>query len=212
MKALLGTLQEKTVATPRVIIYCQSIKMCSYLYAHFHFELGEASYYPLGSRQLAENRLFAMFHSCTPQSSKDAVFQSLLDPDGVVRIVFATNALGMGVDFCGLSTVIHYGAPRSIDDYFQESGRGGRSGEDSRSVIFWKPADCPVHQQPTTQHEQESKEVREYVENSTECRRKLLLQHFDPANAKNGVSQGKCCDVCAAALPASCEDEVEDQS
>ena len=49
---------------------------------------------------------------------------------GVVRIVFATIALGMGVNLLDVNTVIHYGAPRSIDDYFQESGRGGRSGGD----------------------------------------------------------------------------------
>jgi len=199
MEALLSTLREKILATPRVIVYCQSIMMCSYLYAHFHYELGEASYHPLGSPELAENRLFAMFHSCTPQRNKDVVFQSLMDPDGVVRVVFATNALGMGVDFRGLSTIYHYGAPHSIDDYFQESGRGGRSGENSMSVIFWKPADCPMRQQPTLQYEKEVNEVRRYVENSTECRRKLLLQHFDPANVNSGTNGVNCCDVCAAA-------------
>ena len=181
-------------------MYCPSIKMCSHLYAHFHFELGAASYHPLGSTELAQNRLFAMFHSCTSQRSKDVVFQSFLDLDGVVRVVFATNALGMGVDFRGLCNIIHYGAPRSMDDYFQESGRGGRGGEDCKSVIFWKPADCPMKQQPTTQHEMEVNEMRMYVENSTECRRKILLQHFDPMNAKSGASKAKCCDVCAAAV------------
>ena len=195
MEAFLRTLQEKRASTPRVIVYCQSITMCSYLYAHFHFEMAEASYHPLGSAELAENRLFAMFHSCTPQRNKDVIFQSLLDPDGVVRIVFATNALGMGVDFQGVNSVVHYGAPHSMEDYFQESGRGGRSGEDSRSVIFWKPTDCPMRKQPTTQYDQEVNEVRKYVENSTECRRKLLLQHFDPDS-----NAAKCCDVCAAAV------------
>lgn len=48
--------------------------------------------------------------------------------DGIVCVVFATVALGMGVNFAALNTVYHYGAPRSIDDLFQESGRAGRSG------------------------------------------------------------------------------------
>jgi superfamily II DNA helicase RecQ len=53
----------------------------------------------------------------------------LKDPHGVVRIVFATVALGMGVNMKSVNTTWHYGAPSSLDDYLQESGRGGRSGE-----------------------------------------------------------------------------------
>ena len=64
-------------------------------------------------------------------------------PDGVVRIVFATVALGMGVNLQGVNTIIHYGAPRSIDDYFQESGRGGRTGHYAESIVYWTPSDCP---------------------------------------------------------------------
>ena len=69
--------------------------------------------------------------------------------------------------------------------------------------VYWKPADCPMKQLPTTQHEMEVNEMRMYVENSTECRRKMLLLHFDPMNAKSGASKAKCCDICAAALVVS---------
>ena len=69
-----------------------------------------------------------MYHACTPQSNKDVILDTLAVTDGVVRVVFATIALGMGVDMHGVNTIIHYGAPRSIEDYFQESGRGGRDG------------------------------------------------------------------------------------
>lgn len=48
---------------------------------------------------------------------------------GTVRIVFCTVALGMGVNFAGLNYIIHYGAPKSVEDYFQECGRAGRSGD-----------------------------------------------------------------------------------
>lgn len=43
--------------------------------------------------------------------------------DRVVKVVFATVALGMGVNLVGMNRVVHYGAPLSIEDYFQESGR-----------------------------------------------------------------------------------------
>ena len=64
--------------------YCQSLDMCSSIYADFHFELGDASYYPVGAAHLSENRLFGMFHSNTPQHNKDIILQSFLKPDGIV--------------------------------------------------------------------------------------------------------------------------------
>ena len=65
------------------------------------------------------NRLFGMFHAKTPQRSKDNIIQSLQDPNGVVRVVFASVAMGMGVDLQWVNIILHYGAPSSIEDYFQ---------------------------------------------------------------------------------------------
>ena len=66
------------------------------------------------------------------------------EEDGVVRVVFATMALGVGVNFVALNTIYHYGAPRTIDNFFQESGRAGRSGAQAKSVVYWKPSDAPL--------------------------------------------------------------------
>ena len=72
--------------------------MCASLYAHYLRSLQDASYYPPGVEQISDNRLFAMFHSCTGEHNKRVVMSSLSQADGVVRVVFATMALGMGVD------------------------------------------------------------------------------------------------------------------
>ena len=80
---LVHSLREKVIESPRVLVYCQSLNMCSDLYAHFLYELGSASYYPPDSPQISDNRLFGMFHSCTPQHNKDVITQSLLDPNGL---------------------------------------------------------------------------------------------------------------------------------
>ena len=167
---LVTTLREKSVHAPRVPMYCQSLDTCADLYAHFHYELGEASYYPAGSPHLSDYRLFGMVHVNTPQHNKDVILQSLLDPDGVVRVVFATVALGMGINIRNVNSIIHYGAPRSIEDYFQERGRGGRSGGDAVSTILWKPVHCPVKKRPATLRDHEHIAVRRYVENITACR------------------------------------------
>ena len=194
---LVTTLKEKSVRAPRVLVYCQSLDTCADLYAHFHYELGDSSYYPSGSPHLSDYRLFGMFHASTPQHNKEVILKSLLDPKGVVRVVFATVALGMGINLRDVNTIIHYGAPHSLEDYFQESGRGGRSGGAAVSTIFWKPVDCPVRKQPTTLRDHELITVRRYVENVTACRRKWLLDYFD---VQLDDQRSRCCDNCTRRL------------
>ena len=136
-----------------------------------------------------------MYHASTPQY-KDVILRSIQQPDRVVRVVFATIALGMGIDLKGVNRINHYGAPKSLEDYFQESGRGGRqSGDSATSLVFWKPVDCPVKKEPSTPHDHEMIAVRRYLENRSECRRTILLEYFDPSIAKPGKEPFRCCDT-----------------
>ncbi len=129
---LIVSLRQNQVQTPRVIVYCRSLNMCADLYAHFHFELGSSSYYPDHAPHVSDNRLFSTFHACTPQYNKDVILKSL----GVVRVVSATVALGMGIDLKDINSVIHYGAPGSIvEDYFQESGGSGGCADEGTLVL-----------------------------------------------------------------------------
>ena len=72
---------------------------------------------------MSQNRLFWIFHASTPQYNKDIILKNFRVPDGVVHVVFATVALGMGFDLQDNNDVVHHGAPSSLEDYFQESGR-----------------------------------------------------------------------------------------
>ena len=137
-----------------------------------------------------------MYHSNTPQYNKDVILKSMAKPDGVVRIVFATVALGMGVNLQGLNKIIHYGAPRSIDDYFQDSGRGGRTGCQAESVVYWRANDCPYTKDPKSVRKYEVNAVGEYLENTTHCRRQQLLKYFDSSSITN-IQPTECCDVCS---------------
>ncbi len=108
------------------------------------YTLNNARYYPRGAEQISDNRMFGMFHSCTDKHNKAVIMESLAQPDGVVRIVFAMMAIGMGVDFKDLDFIIHYGALRSLEYYFQESGRAGRSNQPSLARVYWRPVEAPV--------------------------------------------------------------------
>ena len=81
--------------------------------------------------------------------------------------------------------------------YFQASGRGGRSGDSAHSIVYWAPKDFPLLNEPKTVHERKLNEVRQYLQNSSECRRKRLLEYFDPKSAKPGDDPKVRCDVCA---------------
>lgn len=181
---------------PSVIVYCRSLNLCSDLYAFFLTSLREHSYYPLGAQQVSDNRLFGMFHAHTPAHNKQVILESMKKPNGVVRVVFA---LGMGVDFVGLNRIIHYGAPSSMDDYYQESGRAGRMGDNATSTIYWKPSDAPLKKELSDPKNRDIVSVRKYLENSQDCRRIQLLSYFDDKLCESIVCTDKllCCDVCA---------------
>lgn len=196
LKYVLHSLKCDKSRAPRVVIYCRSLDMCASLYAHFHYELGDESYFPTGAPQICSNRLFGMFHSNTPEHNKDTFLKSLSKPDGKVRVIFATVALGMGINLCDVNTIIHYGGMHTIDDYFQESGRGGRSGERARSIVYWKPVDCPKRKELSSTRDHEVDAVRRYLENDVSCRRKWLLQYFDSSCDVSTTDPKYCCDIC----------------
>ena len=122
MAQVVDNLRERRDKAERIIVYCRSVKVCADLYEHFHLSLGDDSYFPTDAQKISVNRLFGMFHAQTLPRIKEHILTSMCSPDGIVRVVFATIALGMGVNFASLNTIIHYGAPSSLDDYFQESG------------------------------------------------------------------------------------------
>ena len=134
-----------------------------------------------------------MYHANTPSHNKQVIMQSMEMADGIVRVVFAT----MGVNFVGLNRVLHYGAPSTIEDYFQESGRAGRSGELSISTIMWKPSDAPLWKDLLRPRHAEIAAVRHYLENDKECRREQLLHHFDRSmQVPESRELLLCCDLC----------------
>ena len=178
MLPLLNPLKEHRNSAPRVIVYCPSLNICADLYATFHFELGQDSYHPPGAEQVSNNHLFGMYHSNTPQYNKEVILKSTDQPDGVVWIVFTTVALGTGVNLKGVNIIIHYGAPRSIDDYFQESGRGGRTGHNAESIVYWTPSDCLQRKGPKSVHDHEVNAVRRYLENVAMCHRQWFLDYL----------------------------------
>ena len=70
---------------------------------------------------------------------KEFLLSDFTNENGIVRVLIGTIAFRMGVDCKGLHTVIHYGPPGTLEDYFQEVGHAGQDGLPSKAVLVTYP-------------------------------------------------------------------------
>lgn len=180
-------IKENGISSERVLIYCQTIKQCSIIYATIKGLLGD-HFFAEQSNKNPRHVLLDMLHSCTPKSNKDSILRSFQELTGCVRVLVATIAFGMGVDCKGVHTTIHFGPPKNIEAYIQESGRAGRDDIPSLSYI--------IYQGLLLTHV--DKEIRNYLKTNS-CRRQYLMRYFGISLNNTEIPEPvhACCDKCA---------------
>lgn len=165
------------------IIYCQSRKTVESLTTSLQAE---------GYRVLP-------YHAGLPAEVRTENQERFIHDD--VEIIVATIAFGMGIDKPDVRYVIHYDLPKSIEGYYQETGRAGRDGLKSDCILLFSYADkfkieYFIHQKIDENEKliayKQLRHLTNYCEGNI-CRRKLLLDYFgekfDEPNCNN-------CDVC----------------
>ncbi len=122
-----------------------------------------------------------------------------------VRVIVATIAFGMGINKPDVRFVFHYDLPKSLESFYQESGRAGRDGETAKSILFFgfgdiKKIDYIIEQKPDPTEQriarQQLNQVIDYAE-GTDCRRTIILRYFGER------FKGNCgkCDNCLNPKP-----------
>ena len=144
------------------------------------------------------------YHAGLSDTVKTQIHHDFLD--NRITCIVATICFGMGIDKPDIREVIHYGCPKDIESYCQETGRAGRDGKPGECHVYFSPSDFEINRyflkdikdDRVRQYKEEVTRKMEKYLYLTTCRRRYILEYFgetqDPS--VEDVPQ-PCCDACS---------------
>ena len=119
------------IMADRTIIFCKTYLDTLEVFKNLVCMLGRHDALVSSSKSSRPNRICEKYQKL--------IVESFTKPDGVIRVVVATIAFGMGLDSPNVRAIIHWGTPSDISTYVQETGRGGRDNyiPEQGDIILW---------------------------------------------------------------------------
>ena len=142
--------------------------------------------------QIAARLGLNFFESDTEISERQRMYEGFRN--GTIQCLVATQAFGAGIDIGSIDVVVHAGNPRSMVDFSQESGRGGRHGQPALSIVFQSAE--PDRDQMMDDYCGRA-EMREWLAQTSRCRRIGLGEYLDGIGIScPSLPGGRLCDLC----------------
>jgi superfamily II DNA helicase RecQ len=135
-----------------------------------------------------ENMYYAQYHMCYPTSDKNIILKEIRKTNPTIRLILATVSLGMGLNAPSVETIIHFRPPVSLEAFIQASGRAGRNGAPSSSIMYFCSRDLAANRKGMTD------DMRLFCK-SQACLRTQLLNYLGFDNIFDGDCS-MCCSVC----------------